>query len=219
MKVLFVAFSSVNSEAPSASVEFISSVKSFSGSEYSVCSLELPYEWDRSFPVLEQALEDHWNAVVLVGSREDVDSLAIERIALNDCDISVKDAKGRRPLSKTISEDGDPGYWSGLPFRTLVGAISEAGVSCFASHSAGAGVANLVFYKMMQWIADNKASVIGGLIQVPEYQGRSTLGNESGKTVLAILLQTLSNTSSAGDRDRLAFDLDKVKLFKGSPTP
>lgn len=220
MKILFAAFSPLSDSVDSsASLEFTSAAKSLSDGVNSVCSLELPSEWDKAFPVLAAALEDHWNAVILIGSREDIDSIAIERIALNECDPSVKDANGRRALSKCIVEAGDPGYWSGLPFRTLVNKISEAGVPCYASHSAGGGLPNYVFYKMMDWISASKSTLVGGLIQVPESDNRLALTAENAKHALHIALDVLSNIESETNEDRLTFDPKKVKMFKGSLTP
>ncbi|MCH6255996.1 hypothetical protein MLD52_05515 [Puniceicoccaceae bacterium K14] len=218
MKVLFAAFSPTESNPSSPSADFISTAQSLSSDELVVSSVELPYEWDNAYPALERVLQQSWDAIVIVGMRKDIDSLAIERIALNERSGSVKDAHGRRPLNKDIVENGDPGYWTGLPFRSLAGEIGKAGVPCFASHASGGGIGNLVFYRLMKWIADSKSTMVGGLLQVPETVDSPVVSRESSRKVLSILLDNLVKISTLGDPDRLAFDVEKVKLFKESPT-
>ena len=192
-------------EAPNASIDGLM-----------ITALELPRSWNNAFPILENELKNHWDVLLLVAG-SDLGSLAIERLALNECDGREKDGEGRRPLSKKITLGGDPGYWTGLPYRELVISMSAKGVPSFASHNPGGGVPNLVFYKLMEFVARSEFPSLSGLVHLPFIDSLRFMSKVVPERILPLLLQSIFELNERDDR--LAFDMNRLAHLKESPTP
>lgn len=181
-----------------------------------VASLRLPLSWRNGFHALEPQLIQGWDAIVLVGYTEAA-SLAVERLALNETDARMKDAENRRPLEHAVVAGGEPGFWTGLPYRELTLRLTQRGVPAFSSHHAGAYVPNCVFYHLMRWIQHNQLPMVGGLLQLPVGEGAKPFDADVLAKIAPTVIEVLSEQ---GQRpDSLHFDLDRLRLFKGSPTP
>ena len=178
-------------------------------------ALELPRSWNNAFPILEKELKKNWDALLLVAG-SDLGSLAIERLALNECDGREKDNEGRRPPSKKITPGGEPGYWTGLPYRELVLGMSAKGVPSFASHNPGGGVPNLVFYKLMEFVVRSESPLLSGLIHLPFVDSLRFMSKVVPERILPLLLQSIFELNER--EDRLAFDMNRLSRLKGSPT-
>lgn len=133
---------------------------------HSVSTIALPAVWDDCFQPLHDLLAQDWDAVVCLAEK-DCEAIAVERVALNEADVTIKDRSGRRPRGKQISQMGDPGYWSGLPYRELSMKFTEAKLEATSSHSAGIGLSNYVFYRMMHALSESGRRPLAGLIHLP----------------------------------------------------
>jgi pyroglutamyl-peptidase len=140
-------------------------------------------------------------AVVCLGQAAGRSGITPERIAVNLDDADIPDNAGHKPVEQTIVEGAPAAYWSGLPVRKMVGAISALGIPVGVSMSAGTYVCNHVFYSLMHQLA-GMPDVAGGFIHVPLMTGqvgdeRPSLSldqMEQGiRCALAIIVQELSN--------------------------
>ncbi|MBC2606529.1 hypothetical protein [Pelagicoccus albus] len=169
-------------------------------------TVELPESWDGCFAPLEQRLAKQWDAVVCLAEK-DCDSLAIERVAINEADVTLKDKQGRRPRGKEVLPSGATGHWTSLPYRELAIKFSDAKLPAMASHSAGTGLANYVFYCLMDRLEREKRRIPAGLIQLPS--GHANFDKEKGEAFLSVLLQTLDTTKIR--EDSLMIDMSRMR--------
>lgn len=216
MNVLLTAFAPASEESESQSWSWIKGASTPEDADRYVATLRLPPIWDGCFEILETALRQPWDAVVCVAARP-TKSIMIERLALNECDVSRKDSLGRRPRERIIDPEGEAGYWTGLPYRDLTIRLAEAGLVSIASHSAGGQLGNYLFYKLMRWIDRTGSKIVGGLIHVPERFGMSLMAADANRVFLDCLLESIEQTTLRGDG--LAVDLDRLDRLKVSREP
>jgi len=214
-KALIAVFTPKSDQADDVSLELAFKAADANIDGLNLTALELPRSWTEAFSSLESALDGSWDAVLLV-TGSDIGSLAIERLALNECDAREKDSEGRRPLNKRITNGGEPGFWTGLPYRELVLGMSSKGVPSYASHNPGGGIPNFVFYKLMEWVAQRKSVIMGGLIQLPYLESLRFMNKVDPESVLPLLAQTIFEMDERDDS--LAFDMERLARFKESPT-
>ncbi|EDY85128.1 pyrrolidone-carboxylate peptidase superfamily [Verrucomicrobiia bacterium DG1235] len=205
MNLLLVGFESMDPAAGSNSWKCVSACEGIEFEDHRVQVLQLPASWDDCFEPLESALEENWDAVVCLADKS-CDSYAIERIAINEADVTWKDRLGRRPRRKLIKLSGDPGYWTGLPYRELALRLTTANFQASPSHSAGMGLANYVFYRMMHELATRGEDMQAGLIQIPD--SAASLSEERTRQFVSVLLDTLD--PAARSQDSLSFDSSRV---------
>lgn len=211
MNLLFVGFESDSVFGPSVSWRSIEGCEAVDFGSHTVRTLKLPAVWDSCFAPLETALGQSWDAVVCVADR-DYDSIAVERVAINDADVSIKDSLGRRPRNKVILNGGDPGFWTGLPYRDLVLNLVSGRFPAVSSHAAGTGLANYVFYRLMNSVSQRGLRFPAGLIHFPK--SGAVFSEEERKRFVSIVLNTLDPAGSKADC--LGFDVDKMKARLGS---
>lgn len=211
MNLLLVGFDSSDWVAARRSTEVISACTDVELDDHSVVSLFIPASWQSAFEPLRQMLTQNWDAFVLL-TEKDCKGVAVERIAINELDPRERDEEGRRPTSKVIEAKGEPGYWTTLPYRDLCIRFNNANFHATASHSAGAGLANFVFYRTMQHLQDLGKNVPAGLIQIGDLESR--LDSDRAKSFLNVLLKGLEQWSDAGDD--LAVELDRLRSGKGT---
>ncbi|MDQ8203430.1 hypothetical protein [Pelagicoccus sp. SDUM812003] len=216
MKILFTGFAPESETANPMSWKWIEHASQHVSHDHFAQALQVPFSWDDCFETLRPTLNQGWDAVVCLGSRP-IESLAIERLALNETDAACKDCLGRRPRSKVIDPDGEAGYWTGLPYRELGLTLSADRLPSKPSHSAGGGLSNFLFYKLMNWIALSRRSLVGGLIHVPEQETAVPVSEEAQKTFVRSVFTAL--TRSAERSDSLMVDLDRMRSLRGSPAP
>lgn len=185
--------------------QYLTAIGEMSFDEHTVETVRLPAVWDDCYQPLLDRLRLDWDCVVCLAGKSG-GSIAVERVAINETDASIKDRSGRRPRGKKIVADGDPGYWSGLPYRELSERLSDAKLEATRSHSAGAGLANYVFYRLMHTLSQGARGVQAGLLHLPERR----FEKEDVERFFAVLVSTLGNRSRSSEA--LAVDLEKLRL-------
>jgi len=215
-RVLIAGFSPDPEKPQDISCELALSAGELDVAGVSISVLELPRSWSEAFPMLRDALVDEWDALILV-SGANSGSVAVERLALNENDGREKDSTGRRAETRFVSEGGEIGYWTGLPYRELVIEMSSKGVPCYASHNAGGGVPNFVFYKLMEFVSRRDSGLMCGLVQLPFAESLRFMEKVKPELILPILVKTLFELDER--EDRLAIDLGRLARLRESPTP
>lgn len=121
---------------------------------------EAPRELDR---LLAEVRPDVVVAVGEAGGRESVD---LERVAINLDDARIPDNAGNRPIDAPVVRGAPPAYFSSLPVKACVAAVTATGVPGSVSNSAGTFVCNHLFFALMH-AASGPGGMRAGFVHVP----------------------------------------------------
>ena len=86
-------------------------------------------------------------------------------VAVNIDDARIPDNAGYAPTDAIIVDDGPTAYFSTLPVRRIVDAVTADGIPCAMSWSAGTYVCNRVFYVVQHHCVSR--GIKSGFIHVP----------------------------------------------------
>jgi pyroglutamyl-peptidase len=126
----------------------------------------LPVEFKRSAEALIDLIRAHQPSVVIsLGQAEGRDFIGPEQVAINLADARIADNAGVKIENQPISSSAADGYFSTLPIRSIVEAISSLGINAKVSYSAGAFICNEIFFTAQSFLQDSK--VISGFIHLP----------------------------------------------------
>lgn len=167
MKVLLTGFDPFGGEKINPALEAVKLVADKVG-EVEVVKLEVPTVFYKSIDTVDAKIAEVKPDVVLcigqAGGRFDITP---ERVAINVNDARIKDNEGNQPLEGAIFEDGEPAYFTTLPFKAMVAKIREAGIPASVSNTAGTFVCNHLMYGVL-YLADKKyPGLKAGFIHVP----------------------------------------------------
>lgn len=107
------------------------------------------------------------NAVVMVGQAGGRSGISIERVALNLDDATITDNAGVMLCDSPVRQGAPGAYFSTLPIKALVKAITGAGINSSISNSAGTYVCNHLMYSMLDHISVRMLDVRAGFVHVP----------------------------------------------------
>jgi pyroglutamyl-peptidase len=139
---------------------------------YRVSTCTLPVVFGESATMLADRIREVKPAVIVcLGQAAGRPGITPERIAVNLDDADIPDNAGNKPVEQEIVQGGPAAYWSGLPVRKIVRALSALDIPASVSLSAGTYVCNHVFYSLMHELA-NLPDVAGGFIHVPLMDGQ-----------------------------------------------
>lgn len=133
--------------------------------------LELPVEFGHAGELLAAALHEHRPSLAIaVGLAAGRTGITPERIAVNVRDARIPDNAGASPVDEPVVAGGPVGYFSSLPIKAMVAALTVDAVPGSVSQTAGTYVCNDVFYTLQHLLATDPelAGVRGGFIHVPE---------------------------------------------------
>ncbi|MDN5899641.1 MAG: pyroglutamyl-peptidase I [Brachybacterium sp.] len=137
---------------------------------FAVQILELPVEFGRAGEQLAAAVREHRPPlVVAVGLAAGRTGITPERVAVNVRDARIPDNAGASPVDEPIAADGPVGYFSTLPIKAMVAALTADGTPGSVSQTAGTYVCNDVFYALQHLLAtdDELTGIRGGFVHVP----------------------------------------------------
>lgn len=126
----------------------------------------LPVEYKRSAKILIDLIETHQPSIVIsLGQAEGRDFIGPEQVAINLADARIADNAGISQENQPINEAAADAYFSTLPIRAIVAAISDLGISAKISLSAGAFICNEIFFTAQAFL--QASTVISGFIHLP----------------------------------------------------
>ena len=126
----------------------------------------LPVEYKRSAKILIDLIETHQPSVVIsLGQAEGRDFIGPEQVAINLADARIADNAGISQENQPINEAAADAYFSTLPIRAIVAAISDLGISAKISLSAGTFICNEIFFTAQAFL--QAGTVISGFIHLP----------------------------------------------------
>jgi len=136
----------------------------------------LPVEFGTASDRMDELIDEHRpDLVVAVGLASGRDAVTPERVAINVDDARIADNAGAAPIDHPIIEGGPAAYFTTLPIKATVDAISSAGIRSRVSQTAGTFVCNHVFYRLMH-TARSRRGMRAGFVHVPlatEFPGDS----------------------------------------------
>ena len=144
----------------------------------------LPVEFKRSAAMLLELISSNKPDVVIsLGQAEGRDFIGPEQVAINLADARIADNAGVKLENQPINDAAADGYFSTLPIRSIVEAISSLGINAKISYSAGAFICNEIFFTVQS--ALEGSSVMSGFIHLPlapnqaaEFPGLPTMAIE-----------------------------------------
>lgn len=135
---------------------------------YEVVVEELPMKYAEIRGIISGLINKHQPAAVIcTGVSSIATDIPVERVAINVGSADGRVNFGYERLDQILNPDGPTAYWSTLPIREIVEAIKEEGIPARISNSAGTQGCNLVFYHLMDFIAEKNLGILGGFVHVP----------------------------------------------------
>ncbi len=126
----------------------------------------LPVEFKRSAEMLVELISSHNPDVVIsLGQAEGRDFIGPEHVAINLADGRIADNAGVKIENQAIDPSAADGYFSTLPIRAIVDAISSLGIAAKISYSAGTFICNEIFFATQSFLQESE--VISGFIHLP----------------------------------------------------
>ena len=135
-----------------------------------VVAAQLPTVFGQALPRLDTLLSQHRPVmVVCLGLAQTRRAISLERIAINVDDARIPDNAGRQPVDQPVVPGGPAAYFSTLPIKAMLHALTQAGIPAEVSQTAGTFVCNHVFYGLMHRLATTRLTppARGGFIHVP----------------------------------------------------
>ena len=137
---------------------------------HEVVVAQLPTEFATSKVALGELLRKHRPALVLcLGLAGGRSALSLERIAINVQDARIADNAGAQPVDIPVVQSGPAAYFTTLPIKAMLQALTSANINAEVSQTAGTFVCNHVFYVLMHALKKQRTigKVRGGFMHVP----------------------------------------------------
>ncbi|MBB5206700.1 pyroglutamyl-peptidase I [Chiayiivirga flava] len=128
----------------------------------------LPVTFDGAHAALVAAIERVSPAlVVCVGQAGGRARISLERVALNLVDARIADNAGAQPIDVPVITGAPDAYFTTLPVKAMLQAMTAAGVPAELSLTAGTYVCNAAFFALRHTLQTRWPSVRGGFIHIP----------------------------------------------------
>ena len=190
-KLLITGFDPFGGESINPSWEAVKLLPETIG-EYTVYKLQIPTVFGAAAEkLLETAAEIKPDVIISVGQAGGRAAVTPERIGINVRDARITDNAGISPKDEPIVPGGPDGYFSTLPVKAMIAAITEAGLPAAISNTAGTFVCNDVLYTLLHHYAGT--DVRCGFIHVPylPQQGEPNLSLEQTAQALIAAVSAL----------------------------
>jgi pyroglutamyl-peptidase len=93
--------------------------------------------------------------------------ISLERVAVNVMDYSRPDAHGQVLRDVACVAGGPPGYFSTLPLRSMLAALTEEGIPAAISNTAGTYLCNDISYTTLHALGGRALAIPTGFIHLP----------------------------------------------------
>lgn len=136
---------------------------------YEVVVEELPMRYKEIKGIIRELVDKHKpSAIIATGLSSMAPDICVERVAINIGSADGGPNFGYDTLDQVLNPDGPAAYWSTLPIRDIVEAIKKAGIPARISNTAGTQGCNLVFYHLMNYLAEKQLDTPAGFIHIPK---------------------------------------------------
>ena len=135
---------------------------------YTVVVEEIPMRYAEVKEIIDTHMENYKPAaVVCTGVTGRGAAITVERVAINVGSSDGRVNFGYERLDQILNPKGPVAYWTRLPYRELLKALGDAQVPAILSNSAGTQGCNLIFYHLMDYVAQNNLCIPAGFIHIP----------------------------------------------------
>jgi len=107
------------------------------------------------------------DAIVHIGLAEARARLALERVAVNVMDYAIADNAGYQALGEPCVPDGPPAYFTTLPLREILAALTADGVPAYISNTAGTYLCNQTLYSTLHAVTRTGHRARVGFVHLP----------------------------------------------------
>ncbi len=168
-----------------------------------VRAVELPCVFGESVTVLEDAMERFRPELVLcAGQAGGRARISLERVAINCDDARIPDNAGNRPVDEPVVRGGPAAYFTSLPVKAALAALTAEQIPAEVSQSAGTYVCNHVFYALMHALR-LRPGTRGGFVHVPYEDAQLPAGSSTPSlpaqqmaAALAVVVRTALATTA-----------------------
>ena len=165
-KVLLTGFEPFGGASSNPSGAVVEAIAEHGVDGFEIVTAILPVEFKRSAAMLIELISTNKPDVVIsLGQGEGRDFIGPEQVAINLADARIADNTGVKLENQPINTGAADGYFSTLPIRAIVDAISGLGISAKISYSAGAFICNEIFFTAQSFLQGS--NVISGFIHLP----------------------------------------------------
>lgn len=134
--------------------------------EWELIKLQIPTIFGTAAEsVLSAALSIQPDVILCIGQAGGRNAVTPEVVAINLREARIPDNAGQQPVITPVVADGPAAYFSTVPVREMIAAISDIGLAASLSYSAGAFVCNDVLYTLLHHFRNTPTRV--GFIHVP----------------------------------------------------
>lgn len=194
-KVLLTGFEPFNGGSFNPSGAVVEAIGNDGMDGVEIVTAILPVEYKRSAAMLLELISSNKPDVVIsLGQAEGRDFIAPEQVAINLADARIADNAGVKLENQLLNEVAADGYFSTLPIRSIVEAVSSLGINAKISYSAGAFICNEIFFTMQS--ALEGSAVISGFIHLPlapnqaaEFPGLATMAIEDQVKAIKVAIR------------------------------
>jgi pyroglutamyl-peptidase len=165
-KVLLTGFEPFGGASFNPSGAVVKEIADYGIDDVEIVTAVLPVEFKRSAAMLIELISiNKPDVVISLGQAEGRDFIGPEQVAINLADARIADNAGVKLENQPINTGAADGYFSTLPIRAIVDAISGLGISAKISYSAGAFICNEIFFTAQSFLQGS--TVISGFIHLP----------------------------------------------------
>lgn len=200
--VLLTGFAPFAGETINPSWQAVQALDGATIEGHRIAAIKLPCAFGESLPVLRHGLRvlaPH--VVIAVGLAGGRDGISLERVAINLIDARIPDNAGVQPIDTPVIRSGAAAYFSTLPIKASLLALSDAGISAHVSQTAGTYVCNQVFYGLMHALR-RRRNTRAGFVHVPWLPAQAKAHRQPGMSLermtraLEIIVRTSLQTRS-----------------------
>lgn len=189
-KILLTAFPRWEGESYNSSLDIINDLSLDLPDGWQSQVQCLPGTWEGAPQTLQSAITPDVKAVVCFGMTGG-STILVERIATNLIIPSLPDIDGNPRTSEYVCRNAPPAYWTTLPFRAIIDAVSEQGISCAQSLFAGEYLCNYIFYWLMHYAANHRPDLTGGFVHVPPFEMHGGITKSEQCVAASIIAKTV----------------------------
>lgn len=168
MKILLTGFEPFGESPLNPSQKLIEAIPERPFDDVEVLKALLPVDQARAPILLLAHIQKHQpNAVISFGLASGRPKISLERVALNLMDFRIPDNAGTTISDQAVIEGAPAAYFSTLPLRPILEALSKVRIPGEISLSAGSYLCNQVFFSMMHEIHRCNLAIRAGFVHLP----------------------------------------------------
>lgn len=168
MKILLTGFNPFGNSPLNPSQQLVETLPEIGNNGKTLLKAILPVDHNQAPKILLDHLhQSEPDAVLMFGLASGRSKICLERVAINLQDFRIPDNAGVIKTDEPIIAGGSAAYFSTLPLRAMLNALTTENIPASLSLSAGTYLCNQVFYTLMYEIAQKQLPTRAGFIHLP----------------------------------------------------